>query len=130
MDKPPKDDKSSHLERRQYKRVNKNFILNYIEKAHPEKRYEITQLKNISMGGLCFVTSHEFPAGTILGIELKTPYLSDTTYLEGEILESHEKVKNTIYETRLQFSSLSSEAEFLLSKIIEFFMNGDKGSYA
>ena len=91
---------------------------------------EITQLKNISMGGMCFVTSARFEPGTQLGIELKTPYLADTTYLEGVVLESHEKVMDIIYETRLKFEFLNPQAEFLLAKIIEFFINEEKNSYA
>ena len=93
-------------ERRNYVRIKKNFILSYFDKDRPDEKYEITQLKNISMGGMCYVTSRKFNYGTSMGIELKTPYLSDTTYLEGVVLESHEKVKNMLYETRLQFNFL------------------------
>ena len=75
MNKPHQEPevKYSKVERRRYKRVNKNFILTYFDKNHPEDRHEITQLKNISLGGLCFVTLHHFEPGTPLGIELKHP---------------------------------------------------------
>ena len=96
----------SFEERRRYKRINKNFILSYFIKNLPEKRFEITQLKNISLGGMCFITSKAFEAGTEMGIELKTPYMSDVTYLEGRILQSHVKVKNMIYETRFEFENI------------------------
>ena len=46
---------------------------------------------------------------TKLIVELKTPYLVDITHLEGTVLESHEKIPNIIYETRLQFENLSSQ---------------------
>lgn len=108
-------------ERRKYKRIKKNFILSYFDKANPEQKLELTQLKNISLGGACFVTTKAFNPGTIIGIELKTPYLADTTYLEGAVIQSNERVKNIIYETRLQFSNISTEAEFLLKKMMEFF---------
>src|SRR5689334_19726005 len=91
-------DQSSSSERRRSDRVKKNFILTYYNKSDPAHKYEITQLKNIGMGGMCFITSKPYALGTILGIDLKTPYLSDTTKLEGRVLESHEKVKNIIYE--------------------------------
>lgn len=124
------DPDEGKIERRRYKRIKKNFILTYYDKNTPHQKFEITQLKNISLGGICFVTTKKFEPGTAIGIELKTPYLADTTYLEGYVLESHEKVKNMIFETRLKFALLNPQAEFLLSKVIEFFMNGEKDNYA
>ena len=114
---------SSKQERRQYIRIEKSFILTYFERSKPEHKYEITQLKNISLGGMCFITTHSFEASTELGVELKTPYLAGTTYLEGVVLESHEKMKNRVYETRLQFTTLEAEAKVLLEKLVAFFMN-------
>lgn len=112
-------------ERRRHKRIKKNFILTYFEVSNPSQKFEITQLKNIGKGGICFITTRPFPASTKIGIELKTPYLSGTTYLEGIALESHEKIKNLLYETRLQFTSVEPQAEFLLNKVIEYFTNGE-----
>lgn len=113
-------------ERRRGKRIKKHFILSYFEKEYPHRCYELTQLKNIGPGGMCFITSQKFNPGTKLGIELRTPYLAETTYLEGEVLESHEKVKELIYETRLKFEFLDQQGEFWVAKLIEFFTNGDK----
>ncbi len=113
-------------ERRQHPRLEKNFILYYFDKARPDLKFELTQLKNISKGGACFVTSQRFEPGTKIGLELKTPYLAEATYLEGIVLESHEKVKDMLYQTRLKFEFLDPKGEFLLSKLIEFFVNEDK----
>ena len=117
-------------DRRRSRRIRKHFILSYFEKEHPDCRHELTQLKNISHGGMCFITSQKFNLGIKLGIELKTPYVAETTYLEGVVLESHEKVRNMIYETRLKFESLDPQGEFLVAKLIEFFVNGESDSHA
>lgn len=113
-------------DRRHYVRIKKNFILTYYSKDDPTQKHEISQLKNISLGGMCFVTTNALEKSLKIGIELKTPYLADTTYIEGLVLESHEKVKDMIYETRLQFGSLDAQAEFLLTKLVEIFIHGDK----
>jgi len=115
--------KKPGTERRKHERIRKSFILSYFQQASPEKKFEITQLKNISLGGMCFVTTRGFEPSTKLGIELKTPYLAGTTYLEGTVLESHEKMAKMIYETRLKFEPLDTEAKILLEKLIEFFVN-------
>ena len=110
-------------ERRQYERIKKSFILSYFSQSEPDEKFEITQLKNISLGGMCFVTSKNFDPSTEIYIELKTPYLAETTHLDGVVLESHEKMKNKIYETRLEFRDLDTEAKVLLEKLMEFFLN-------
>ena len=112
-------------ERRKFRRISKNFIMTYCIKGQPDQQFEITQLKNISLGGMCFITTQAFASSTILGIYLRTPYLTETTYLEGSVLESQAKIKGLIYETRIQFQTLSSDAEFLLKKINEVFLNGN-----
>ena len=116
-------DGKSDKERRQYERIKKSFILSYFDLKKPDRKFEITQLKNISLGGICFVTTRGFDHSTKLGIELKTPYIAGTTYLEGVVLQSHEKMKGTIYETRLEFDSLDTEAKVLLEKLMEFFID-------
>jgi c-di-GMP-binding flagellar brake protein YcgR len=120
------DENEKQDERRQYLRIKKNFILTYFVKSDPVHKYEITQLKNISLGGMCFITTKPFAPQTDLGVDLKTPYLSETTHLEGQVLESHEKVKNMIYETRLKFNALTPQAEIILTRLVDFFLSGKK----
>jgi len=124
-----KKDEQPYQEKRRYKRIKKNFVVTYFDLAAPKQKHEISQLKNISLGGMCFITTQQYTPGTKLGMELKTPYISGTTYLEGKVLESHEKVKKMIYDTRLQFDTLSHDAQFLLKELIEYFLNGEGKSY-
>ncbi len=125
----PQNYNENWAERRRHQRIEKNFILTYYEKTNPSIKIELTQLKNISKGGLCFITTKAFSPSTKLGLELRTPYLSDTTYLEGTVLESRPKIEGIIYETRLQFEQLNPQADFLISKMIEVFMNGGSTTY-
>ena len=126
---PPETKKTSPQERRQHKRFPKNFILKYFDLENPREKHEITQLKNISQGGLCFINSKNLAQHARLGIELKTPYISTTTYLEGVILDSHEKIPGILFETRLRFEKLDTQAELILKELIEYFLKGDDKSY-
>jgi hypothetical protein len=117
-------------ERRQHVRIEKNYVLTYYYKNNLGVKIEITQLKNISKGGMCFVSSRSFSPGEELGIELKTPFIAELTYLEGRILASHQKAEGLIYDTRLEFVDLGPHGEFLLDKLIEFIHSQDKPSDA
>ncbi len=116
----------SAKERRQHTRIQKNFILQYFELPNEQVKYEVTQLKNISLGGMCFISSKKLNENTALGIELKTPYISTTTYLAGIVLESQEKVSGILYETRLRFENLDPQSSLILKELMEIISNTEK----
>ena len=111
----------SRRERRKYIRIKKSFIISYHNKQSPSVKHEISQIKNISLGGSCFITSSYCEPSMKMGIELKTPYLAGTVHLDGTILDSHEKIPDLLYETRIVFEKLTTQAEFVLNKIVEYF---------
>ncbi len=82
-------------------------------------RYDATQIKDLSVGGMCFITSHQYVAGTAMVIELKTPYSTETIPLEGKVIACHEKFANKFYQTHIEFEEINSQAEWALKKIIE-----------
>lgn len=114
-----KDQNENFSDRRQYKRIERGLILTYSEKDDPSKKYEITQLKNISKGGMCFITSQPIEQSKILIVELKTPYFTHATFLEGVVLESHVKAEKMLYQTRLQFQNMDIEKGYVIEKLLE-----------
>ncbi|MBP9853520.1 MAG: PilZ domain-containing protein [Candidatus Omnitrophica bacterium] len=125
----PKKKEESFTEKRKYKRFRKHFLLRYYDIRTPQNKEELTQLKNISQGGMCFVTTSAFPIGTHMGVELNTPFITGTTILEGIVRGSNEKVKNMIYETRLEFENLNTEALVVLDKLITFFNRAEGATH-
>ena len=117
----PSQSQWDNMERRRYVRIEKHFIITYYDKNDPQVKRNVSQLKNISLGGICFVTSEQYTPKTEMGFELKTPYVADAVYIEGVILESREKIPNMIYETRLSFNNVSPEAQLILNKVIDTF---------
>ena len=112
-------------ERRQYLRIKKHFVITYFDQTNPSVRHEVTQIKNISKGGACIITSMHVLPGSRLTIELKTPHMHDLTALQGIVLGSHERIHNIVYETRVQFENLSEQAVTVLNKIEEIFKKED-----
>ena len=108
-------------ERRQYKRIEKHFVISYHDKNDPTIKHDVSQVKNISLGGMCFITSKRFPPSTEFHLELKTPYVPQTVALDGKVLESREKVADILYETRIEFGDLGKEVKEVFKKIIEKF---------
>ncbi|MBP6343169.1 MAG: PilZ domain-containing protein [Candidatus Omnitrophica bacterium] len=114
------DEDKSGSERRKYVRVDRNFILTYYDKNAPQVKNEITQLRNISKGGLCFVSTKAFPVSIELFVEMRTPFTTGTVLFEGVVLESRERIKNLIYDVRLEFRNLQPPAIEILEKIEQY----------
>ena len=107
----------SFKDRRQHVRVYRNYILSYHLKGKGNIKYEMSQVNNISKGGINFIVNAPFEPGSELVIELKTPFLGDSVTLEGAVLDSKEKIPGLLYEARVQFHELSAEAQDILDKI-------------
>lgn len=103
--------------RRQFVRIYRNFILSFHLKDKKEVVYEMSQVNNISRGGVNFSSTVKFEQNSVLIIELRTPFLSDKIVLEGFVIDSREKIANLIYEVRVQFQNLSPQAVEILAKI-------------
>lgn len=114
---------NSGSERRKHVRVDRNFILTYFDKTAPNVKNEITQLRNISRGGICFVATRSFPISVELVIEMRTPFTTGTVLFEGVVLESRERIRNMIYDVRLEFRNVQPGAMEILEKIEQYGIN-------
>jgi hypothetical protein len=112
--------KPQFQERRLFVRIRKHYIVRFYQKDNPSLKYEASQIENISKGGLCFTSTIPFDVGAHLAIEMRTPYVAEKVYLEGQILESKEKIKGVVYQNRLKFYSLSSHATDVLEKVEKY----------
>ncbi len=107
-------------ERRQFIRIKKNYIIRFYVKSNPSLKFEMSQIENISKGGICFTSTMIFQAGEVIAVELRAPYVVNTIFLEGKILSSREIVKGIVYANRLKFDNLSPEAADVLEKVEKY----------
>jgi len=110
MDKPFK-------EQRLHPRIYRNFILSYYEKGQSAPKHDVSQINNISLGGLSFVSTDPLKPQAIVSLDLKTPFVEDSIHLEGVVLESREKIPELIYEIRVQFKEVPEPVLNVLKKI-------------
>jgi hypothetical protein len=115
----------SFQDRRKYVRVYRNFIISYKLKDDSQI-HEMSQVNNISKGGINFTSTVVLNAGAEVVIELKTPFLSDNIHLIGTVLESKEKIRGLIYAVRLEFKNPSEPALEILTKIEQYASQQEK----
>lgn len=114
------------IERRKFFRVKRNFVVRVYQKGLSQTKYEVSQIENVSKGGMCFSSSILFKQGDILEIELRTPYISDVVHLEGIVLQCQDKVRGVIYHVRVQFQNLTKNSQDMLEKIEKYNSKGSE----
>ena len=112
-------------ERRKYPRVSGRFVVSYRLLKNTDN-LDISQTKNISLGGIMLTTNRFFAPGTKLALDIRLPYHTDPIMVIGQVLESREITKNLIYDTRVQFIGVDKKYKNVLIQTVDFYIK--KGS--
>ena len=106
-------------ERRKHPRLDKTFIVSYRIFAEADN-YDLTQTKNISVGGMLLTTNRLFRPGTVLSIDIRLPFLMEPLNLKGRVVESREVARQLIYDTHLEVFDLDSDSMEVLNKTVVY----------
>ncbi|MEW6075618.1 MAG: PilZ domain-containing protein [Candidatus Omnitrophota bacterium] len=108
-------------ERRKSPRIGIHFIVSY-RVYEEENNIDISQAKNLGLGGMLLTTNRLFPPGTKLALEIRLPFDPHPLTIIGEVLESNEVIKDLIYDTRLQFLAVDSKHKNIMGKTVDYFL--------
>ena len=112
-------------ERRKHPRVSGRFIVSY--RILKDGEYDdLSQTKNISLGGMLLTTNRQFPPGTVLALEIRLPFDPDPIRVTGKVLESHEVTRNLIYDTRLEFFHMNDRYKKAIHATVDYYLRKDK----
>ncbi len=111
-------------ERRKCPRIGVHFIVSYriVEEAD---NMDISQTKNISLGGMLLTTNRQFNLGTKLALEIRLPFDPDPIMFIGAVLESHQIIKDLIYDTRLEFIAVDDKHKNVIQKTVDYYLKKD-----
>ncbi|MFH1338626.1 MAG: PilZ domain-containing protein [Candidatus Omnitrophota bacterium] len=108
-------------ERRRFPRVKGRFIVSYRILKDVDNA-DISQTKNLSLGGMLLTTNRLLDPGTKLALEIRLPFDPNPIILSGEVLESREVTKNLIYDTRIKFTSIDDKHKKIIGGTIEYYL--------
>ena len=108
------------VERRKHPRVPSRFVVSYRPKGDLNPP-NISQIKNIGLGGILFTAHSNFQKGAILEINLRIPFIFELVDLEGKVVESSEVAKGLIYDTRVEFIDVPERYRKNLQEAIDFY---------
>ena len=108
-------------ERRKNPRASGRFIVSY-RIFEESDNIDISQTKNLSLGGMLLTTNRKFEPGINLAIEIRLPFDPHPIMLIGKVIESHEITKDLIYDTRLHFLAIDEGHRKVISQTVEYYL--------
>ncbi|MFC1624130.1 PilZ domain-containing protein [Candidatus Omnitrophota bacterium] len=121
VDNPKESNKKKRtFERRRFVRIDAEFMVYYTAIHERPPRSNAGQSRNISIGGILFITGREFPVGTILVVKIRLPNSPDYINLKVQVVDSKQKVKDIMYDTRAKFIGVEEKDIVSMQKVIEY----------
>ena len=108
-------------ERRKFPRIGGRFIVSY-RILDEVNNVDISQTKNLSLGGMLLTTNIQFDPGTNIALEIRLPFDPDPIMLIAKVLESREISKNLIYDTRLMFLAVDERHRKVISETVDYYL--------
>lgn len=103
---------------RKFKRLKVNYLIKY-QDVNAEGRPSVSNIKDLSAGGVRFYANHEVPQGTYLRMSVLIPPLDMTFYALGRVMRIHRAPKLPVYYISVAFLELKSEEQETLNGFIE-----------
>jgi len=108
-------------ERRSHPRVSGRFIVSYRILKEADNA-DISQTRNVCLGGMLLTTNRLFEAGTNIALEIRLPFDPHPIMIIGKVLESKEITKNLIYDTRLMFLAVDERHRKVINETVDYYL--------
>lgn len=112
-------------ERRQHPRANARFMVSY-RILEESGNVDISQTKNLSLGGMLLTTNRAFSVGTNLALEIRLPFDPNPIMIVGKVLESRMVSKDLIYDTRIQFLAVDQRHKGIIGNTVDYYLKKEK----
>ena len=108
-------------ERRKHPRISGRFIVSY-RILDEIDNVDITQTKNVSLGGMLLTTNRPFDPGTKLALEIRLPFDPNPIIITGRVIDSYEVTRDLIYDTRIEFLSVDERHKNIINQTIGYYL--------
>ena len=108
-------------ERRRHPRINARFIVSY-RILEDVNNVDISQTKNLSLGGMLLTTNKKFTIGTNLALTIRLPFDPNPIMIIGRVMESREISKDLIYDTRLTFLDIDERHRNVIGETVDYYI--------
>ena len=110
------------IEKRKFRRIDRNYVVSYTAISPADSKFDLSQTKDVSEGGLLFIADRKFEKGTVLKIKLRLPEFLDYVIVKVEVLGSTLTGKTrSSYETRARFVEIDQKVKEAIKKQADYY---------
>ena len=113
-------------EKRRTPRAKGNFVVSY-RLLEEKGKADLTQTKNISLGGMLLTTNRKFSVGAKLALQIRLPLDPAPIIIIAIVVESKEVVSNLIYDTHLAFLAVDEKHKQIINKTVDYYLKKKEG---
>jgi len=107
------------LERRKFKRISGNYIVSYAPIRGEDLKFDVSQTKDLSEGGLLFISDRQFEKDIVLKIKLRLPEFSDYVIIKAQVIDSIQLSKGIMHETRVKFVDVEQKVKEAIRRLVD-----------
>jgi c-di-GMP-binding flagellar brake protein YcgR len=107
------------FERRRFKRVNGTYVVSYAPIKGEEVKFDVSQTRDLSEGGLLFIADKKFENGTMLKIKLRLPEFADYVIVKAQVVGSDQVAKGLMHKARVQFIEMDQKVKDAIKRLVD-----------
>lgn len=108
-------------EQRKHPRAKGRFVVHY-RILEERNNVDMTQTKDLSIGGMYLTTNRKFESGTKLALEIRLPFDPSPIMLIGKVVASHEIAHDLIYDTRIEFLQIDKKHANIIGQTVDYYL--------
>jgi PilZ domain len=107
------------FEKRKFKRINGTYIVSYAPIKGEDLKFDVSQTRNLSEGGLLFISDRKFEKDIVLKIKLRLPEFSDYVIVKARVVDSIQLAKGIMNETRVMFVDIDKNVREAIRRLAD-----------
>lgn len=119
-DKQGSQPENIKFERRKFKRINGSYIVSYAPLEGKELKFDVSQTRDLSEGGLSFISDRKFEKDVILKIKLRLPEFTDYVVVKAQVVNSKQLSKGLINLTNAKFIKVEQNVRDAIKRLAEY----------
>lgn len=108
-------------EKRKSPRAKGRFVVHY-RILEEQNNIDITQTKDLSLGGMYLTTNRKFEPGTKLALQIRLPFDPNPIMLVGKVVDSKVIAHDLIYDTRLEFLQIDKKHVNVIGQTVDYYL--------
>jgi len=109
---------------RRFKRIHHSYLVKYRRADEEKATWDITPLRDLSLGGLQIISREPYAIGQIVEMELRLGASPDPIIVQGQVM--WRRPREGVHEHGIRFVEMTANAAQMLERTVGFFQEGEE----